>query len=48
MDADSSSSSSTVMDLSGGIFFESFEEVRIAAIDRASGAVKVASFLDYC
>ena len=45
MDADALSSSSTVMDLSGGIFYDSFEEVTMmAARDRTYSMVKVASF----
>ena len=44
MDADSLSSSSTVVDLSGGIFYDSHEEVMIAGRYHASREDAIASF----
>ena len=44
MDADSLSSSSTVVDLSGGIFYDSAEEVTIAGRCHALREVTIASF----
>ena len=47
MDADSLSSSSTVVDLSGGIFYDSAEEVTMAGRYHNSREDTIASFFSF-